>query len=402
MLFSGPGHASRAVSTAMEMQTANRRFAAVRLQGSAPVRMKMSIGVHSGTFWSATAGLPGLRMQHFILGADANYVARVEAGAAAGQVLISGSTQRLLEGCLTEPIEEFYRVLRVQRAVRERHGLADPALQPLYHRLMSYLPPAVASGIKVPGSSVGFEGEHRKVAVAFVHVLGVEEVLESQGPAALLADMQAYVANVARLVDQYGGYLAGNDIYTTGTKLILVFGAPVAHEDDSTNAVRVALELRNLISSEGIRLRQRVGINSGFVFATDVGTAYRREFTVMGDAVNLAARLMSAAEPGEILISRKTADDAAQAIVVREREPIQVKGKRAPVAVCSVEAQRTAAPARSVDVQGELIGREAEQGVLRAACAGVEAGHGSCVVVSGEAGIGKSRLVLDFLQYLSA
>ncbi len=401
LLFTGEEHAARAACTALEMQQANREFPIVRLD-KGRVRLRMSIGVHSGSFWSASAGLPERRMQHFVLGGEASRVAQVEAVASPGEVLVSGATGRLLKGYVTRAQGEFVRVLRAPRlGVRQIESGLQTQDVVLGQALIPFLPPPVASALATPESAAEMTGEHRKAAVIFIHLLGVDEVVAKDGPEALLGELQSYVSCLATLAGQYGGYLAGNDIYTSDLKLIVLFGAPVAHEGDPANALRLAIDLQHRLPGLGLQLRHRIGANSGFVFAGDVGSSYRREYTVMGDAVNLAARLMSAAVENQVLASRRLVTEAGAGFTVTDLPAIRVKGKREPVAVCSVEGEASRAPAPVVDRSASLVGRDAELERLRTLCREVESGAARSAVVQGEPGIGKSRLTADFRDYLA-
>ena len=400
LLFTGPGHAERGVRVGMRMQAANRRFPAVRLNRDR-IRLKMSIGLHSGRFWSGVAGLPGQRMQHFILGADASMVTRPEAVAEAGEVCITQATRDALASCRSQPKEDVFRVLWVpHRPSRNANG-ASP-LSPRHSAVLPYLPPPIATALETPEQAALIAGEHRKAAVIFIHVEGIDALLEREGPALLLAELQEYVSRVVTLAEKYGGFLAGNDIYTEGIKLIVVFGAPVTREGDAANALRLALDLNSQLPDMGLHLNHRIGINNGYVFAGDVGSSYRRDYTIMGDAVNLSARLMSAAKTGEILASARIVEDAGAGFVTSSPPPITVKGKRNPIPIRLVEAETAVVPAIRVDRTAALVGREAELEQLRAVCREVEAGSARSVAVQGEAGIGKSRLTADFQDYLQA
>lgn len=402
LLFTGENHAGRAVAAASAMLRASRQFSTVRV-GRERIRLSMSVGAHSGAFWSASAGLPGRRMQHLILGREASRVAETEAAASAGELLITGATLHLAAGLrVGEPRGDAYRVLRVSSRTASSSPAGDEPdpLPSATGELLAYLPPPIVQALLGGDKAGGVEGEHRKVSIVFIHLLGVEELLEEQGPGVCLDELQQYLSVVVRLTEKYGGFLAGNDIYTQDLKLILIFGAPVAHEQDSANALRLALGLNDELPQLDVRLRHRIGINSGFVFAGDVGSPYRREYTVLGDAVNLAARLMSSAAPGQILLSGHVATEAGPSFDIRELAPIQVKGKKEPVAIGALEGERAMTPVRAVDQAGVLYGREAEVDSLRRLCRRVEGGSGRCAVISGEAGMGKSHLALHFQEHL--
>jgi class 3 adenylate cyclase len=290
LLFNSENHAYQAVTAALAMQRATFKLKTFRVD-KYRIRLKMTVGVHSGIFWSAAAGLPNNRMQHFILGQDACHIDDVQSAASPGELLITKQTLDILDGSyLTEPRDKFYRVIRLYKkissSVTEKEVTYPVSLA---HKLLAYLPPPIAQVLRSGGQAKGNEGEHRKVTVAFINILGVNELLAEHGPETLLNELQHCLSCVVQLTEQYGGFLVSNDIYTHGLKLILIFGAPVAHEQDSANALRLSLELNRELVRLNLHLKCRIGINSGFVFAGDVGPPYSRQYTVMGDVVNLSA-----------------------------------------------------------------------------------------------------------------
>lgn len=402
LLFKGPDHARRAVATALSMQRATRQFPAVRA-GRNRIRLSMSVGVHSGRFWFAVAGVAGQRMQHFILGPETSYVAQAEAVAERGEVMVSRATlQALGSARLGAERSGFSRVL----ALRGPTGLALPEQAPetadFSTDLTAFLPPPVVEELRAGDEGRGLQAEHRKTSVVFIEVLGVNELIEERGPKALLDDLQAYASLVVRSTNRCGGFLASNDISTQGIKLIVLFGAPVAHEDDAANSFRLALELAQELPRMELRIGQRIGINSGFVFATEIGSPYRREYTVMGDAVNIAARLMAAAAPAQIIVSQKIAEEAGPGFELEEMASIPVKGKTAPIAICALRRERAPVIARTAEQKGDLVGREAETDAIRGLCRQVERGRRRSLVIAGEPGIGKSHLVREAEEYLKA
>lgn len=401
LTFMGSGHAARGIAAASAMQRATSRFTTFRA-GEHRIRLKMTVGVHSGLFWSAVAGLPELRMQHFILGREASRVAEIQAAATPGELLItSAPLDRVGELCVTEPCVNGYRVLRLSKRVVPQKRVEEEAPLPCSPLdLLAYVPPPIAMAMRSGGQARTIAGEHRKVTIAFINCLGVSELLEQQGADALLDELQRYLSSVLRLSHQNDGFLMDNDIHKDGIKLILVFGAPAAHEQDSANALRFALELEQELEQLKLHFHHRIGINSGFVFCADVGAPYARQYTVMGDAVNLAARLMSSGAVNQILVSSLVTAEAGPSFLADELAPIRVKGKREPVRVCLLKGERGLIPTRQTESLSPLIGREAEMESLRAACREVESGKGRVVLISGSAGIGKSRLVLEFRDHL--
>lgn len=394
LAFVGEQHAFRAVAASLAMQRAIGRFGLIRV-GRDRVRLSMSVGVHSGRFWAAIAGDPARRMQHFVLGSEAGVLAETEGTASPGEVLITEATRALVEGSVaTRPHADRFLA---ERLTKRRSRAAAPEVVAAglsVDRLMPFLPPPVAHVLASGEGREATEAELRKVAIAFISLRGVYELVDEESPEALLEELQRYVGAVVRLADQHGGFLAGNDVDSGGLKLWVLFGAPVAHEDDAEQAARFAVTLNEEIDSLGLHLYHRIGLNTGFVFAGDLGSAIRRDYTVMGDPVNLSARLMAAAEPGQILMSEQIALEAGEGFETRSLPAITVKGKVAPIAIRELIAEQELV-ATSADRRGALFGREHEMSELRRVAAEVEAGSGRSVLITAGAGTGKSRLVAE-------
>jgi class 3 adenylate cyclase/tetratricopeptide (TPR) repeat protein len=188
-----------------------------------------------------------------------------------------------------------------------------------------------------------------------------------------------------------------------GDAILAFFGAPTAHEDDPQRAVMAGLEIvsaivpvrERLARERGLDLDVRVGINTGSVVVGQVGSALRQEYTAMGDAVNVAARMEQTAEPGTVQITEETYRLVADLFDVEPLGGIELKGKREPVAAYRVRG-RLDAPwkVRATRLlEGALVGRDAELAAVRSALGRVQEGVGSVVLIVGEPGIGKSRLV---------
>ncbi|TEU11690.1 MAG: hypothetical protein E3J25_07800, partial [Anaerolineales bacterium] len=248
------------------------------------------------------------------------------------------------------------------------------------------------------------KGEHRLVTVMFVNFRGAGGQT-SFGSQSRIAEavrlLDSYLAIVHRIVSRFGGELLANDVTPAEQRLVVVFGALEAHEDDEERAALAALQIRDEVSQLGIRIEQRMGISSGHVFAGDVGSPARKDFTVMGDEVNLAARLAARAEWGQILLSERTYRKTADQFDFKALSPVAIKGKRArvPVYALAGHRKREAAPRFHAGApKRPLLARDEELLALEHIMSLVLSGKGRVVEICGPPGIGKSRLVEEILR----
>jgi tetratricopeptide (TPR) repeat protein len=237
------------------------------------------------------------------------------------------------------------------------------------------------------------EGEHRLATIGFVQFGHTDQLLRDAGPAGLAGALNSLISHIqAVCVDQDVTFLA-TDVDKDGGKVILATGTPVASSDDAERLLRA---LHMIVEGPQV-LPVRAGANRGRIFSVDVGSSKRRCFTVMGDAVNLTARVMGKAEWGGLLAT----DDLVKQVEttqfqLTQLEPFMVKGKSEPV-----HAQRVGAPQglRASTGEGDLplIGRRRELAILRETLASAHEGQGRIVELIGEAGVGKSRLVREIV-----
>jgi class 3 adenylate cyclase/tetratricopeptide (TPR) repeat protein len=269
----------------------------------------------------------------------------------------------------------------------------------LLEQLRSYLPQGLAEKMQAVGH---IEGERRQVTVLFADISGFTALSEKLDPEQVVTLTNAVLKEMAIAVYQYEGYV---DKFL-GDAVMAVFGAPVAHEDDAERALRAALLMRERLEAfnrcQTHRLSHplsiHIGVNTGTVIAGNVGSDLRMSYTVMGDTVNTASRLEDASKPGQILVSRDTYRLTRGAFTFLAMEPIQVRGKREPLTVYELQ-QAKIVPHKMRGLQNlasVFVGRESEMAQLRAVLNDMDAGRGCVVIVSGEAGIGKSRLMAEW------
>ena len=233
------------------------------------------------------------------------------------------------------------------------------------------------------------------MTVLFADLSGFTALSERSDPEEIRSMVDGCMREMGEVVQSYGGYVDK----VIGDALMAVFGAPVAHEDDPERAVRAALDIQRRASEEAAvfgGLCVRIGVNTGEVMFAPVGPDGRREFTVMGDTVNTAARLQAAAPPEGVLLGEQTHATCAHAIACEAMEPIVAKGKQSPLRGWLARGV-TSAPADRPLSAAPFIGRDAELELLVRAWARTSGDlHPQLVTLVGPPGIGKTRLTLEF------
>ena len=253
-------------------------------------------------------------------------------------------------------------------------------------RLEQYIPKELLAKLESANTGnsggSGVSGERRVVTMLFCDVTGSTAAAERLDPEEWAQIMNGAFEHLIAPVYRYEGTLAR----LMGDAILAFFGAPIAHEDDPHRAVLAGLEIsqaivpyRERVQQEwGVDFQVRVGINTGLVVVGEVGSDLRVEYTALGDAINLAARMEQAAAPGTVLISADTHRLVAPLFDFDDRRMIDVKGKSEPVAVYRVLAPK-AEPGRLRGVEGlsaPLIGREKETETLRQVLAQLGQGRG--------------------------
>jgi class 3 adenylate cyclase len=242
-------------------------------------------------------------------------------------------------------------------------------------------------------------GERKVTTALFADVVGSTTLAEQMDPEDWTTIMNGAFERLSAAVERYNGMI----VRLLGDALLALFGAPQAHEDDPARAIHASLDMlkaaeqyaEDVQKQYGIPFAIRIGINTGPVVVGAIGSDVKYEYTAMGDAVNLAARMQSAARPMTVLISENTYRYIAPLFESIDLGPIEVKGKSEPVRVYEIRAAK-AEPGRIrglVGLESPMVGRNSELSTLRSA---VQDGAGRIVLISGEAGLGKSRLINEW------
>ena len=265
-------------------------------------------------------------------------------------------------------------------------------------QLQSYIPKQLADKIRASGR---VEGERRQVTVVFADISGFTAMSERLDPEEVASFSNDCMKELIAAVYQYEGMV---DKFI-GDCIMAVFGAPIALEDDAERALRATLAMRERLEAFNRRwieklkepLALHIGINSGTVIAGNVGNDLRMSYTVMGDTVNVASRLENAATRGQIFVSQSTYRLTHGAFIFRALDPIRVKGKSDLLTVYELlGAKIQPDKIRGLDgLISPLVGRDWESKVIRKSVAATKLSHSAIVLVSGDAGVGKTRLLTE-------
>jgi class 3 adenylate cyclase/tetratricopeptide (TPR) repeat protein len=269
----------------------------------------------------------------------------------------------------------------------------------------AYTPKHLAEKILKARSAL--EGERRQVSVLFADLAGFTTLAERRDP----EEVHQIIDRCFELITAEVHRFEGTINQYTGDGVMALFGAPIAHEDSPRRAVHAALGIQQALAraseeleaSRGVRLGLRIGVNTGPVVVGRIGDDLRMDYTAVGDTTNLAARIQQMARPGGVLVSETTYRLIRDFFEARDLGEVPVKG-RAPIRVFEVirhrgrRARLDAAVERGLN---RLVGRDREMGILRDLYRQASAGRGQVAFITGDAGMGKSRLVLELRRALA-
>lgn len=378
--YSGEAHAARATDAAWQMQHTMRRIGALRTSAGRAT-LRMSVGIHSGVFHFFLVG--SLHRELIIAGPSGTRTAHLEAVAEAGEIVISRETACQLPAKAVGAAKSDGLLVASSSGMTLPEASSWPARAGRPRRL---LPSVISEHLM----AAPIESEHRQVAVAFVEFSGVDDLLATEGVDSVASGLDHVLSSVQESCVRHGVTFWETDIAQDGGKIMLLAGAPSAGEDDSGALLATALEAVDAHGSLNIR----VGVNCGRVFTGDFGPPYRRNYASLGDPVNLAARILGRAGPGEVYASDAVVRRSRAGFETEELEPFLVKGKSHPVHAHRVVAARSRQHL-AAQAGPALVGREKELLHLQNRLDAAGFGRGSCVEVGGVAGIGKSRLVQE-------
>src|SRR4051794_1292334 len=359
-----PSSASlRAIACALAMQEALSYFATIETPSGASVTLAIKVAVAAGPVRRFLIGDPQIQLIDVLAGATLSRLAVAEHCAEKGEVVASAEVVAELADALTThewrdsetPGQRVAVVAGLARAVPPdpwphlpEGALDDAAVRPwllasVYERLSA--------------GQGQFLAELRPAVALFARFGGIDYDNDDEAAAKL----DTYIRWVQQIVARYEGALLQLTIGDKGCYYYVAFGAPLAHDDDPARAVAAALELQSIPPELDGVLGTQIGISRGRMRTGAYGGPTRRTYGVLGDDVNMAARLMSKADLGQILVSQQIADSVARQYTLRYVGAISIKGKRAPVQVSLVLDRRSPSTQRPATLfASPLVAREAE------------------------------------------
>lgn len=390
----------RAAASGLAMQGEMRRQPEVRLGAAPPVTLSLKVGIATGPVRRFAVGNPQIQLLDVLAGRTLAEMARAANAARRGEIVATAITAANLATTLDiagwrpnpEAPDRCAALAGLLQPIPPSPWPDPPALPETLVR--PWLLPAVHERL---GTGKGeFLTELRPAVALFLKFGGIDYDAD---PAAG-AKLDAFVRWIQSVVAPYEGFLHLVSDGDKGSYLYCTFGAPIAHEDDAERALSAALELRRPPADLGFDPRPQIGISQGTLRTGAYGGAARRTYGVLGDEVNLAARLMEPAGPGQALVSERTHDAGGDRFTWEPFAPLSLKGKARPVAVFRLIERRSheglhlAEPAHD----RPMVGRKVELERLSELLNRTRSGQGQITEITAEAGMGKTRLAIEVLR----
>jgi class 3 adenylate cyclase/tetratricopeptide (TPR) repeat protein len=392
------GH--RAVTCAFAMRLAFERASAFVSGAGAPANLALKVAVAVGRARRFVVGDPAIQLIEVLGGGLVDDLAAAESCARPGEIVVTQSAAAALGDAIVvadqrvqpERGENVAVVASVDNPAAETPAPAA-SLDLDEDLVRSWVLPEVYERLRADGGT--FLAELRPVYPVFVRFAGID--LDENDEAAGVLD--AFVRRSQQTFNDHGGNVLQLTLGDKGAYLYGVFGSPIAHSDDADRAAATALALMDVAEAGGVRDIQ-IGIAHGRVRSGTYGHPDRRTFSCIGDPVNLAARLMSTAHPGEIRVAAAVQRDAGQRFSFAPLPDVVVKGKTEPVQVAALLGRNQGNEERTRRFTLPMVGRGRELAAVAGWVAESRAGAGRVVAITGEPGHGKSRLVAEVVRDL--
>jgi len=389
--------APRATACALALQRAMQAFQTVPLPNRTTTTLTLKVAVASGPARRLAVGDAEIQLFDVLAGETLARMANGEHVAHKGEVLLDETTAHALGDTLV--IREWRRTENgecfVVAASMSNGDHSLPTTLPQYspEQLRAWIPTWVYA--RESAGQQALLNEFRAVTFVFLRFMGIDYDAESA-----LAHLNTYMQWVLRVVRQADGYLRAPSIGDKGSYLLIALGAPTAHEDDMRRALRVALALRTPPADCAFITSTQIGLATGVVWAGLCGGDARHAYDFVGDDANLAARLMQAAAPGEILVSGQVQAKLAETFTFGPERLLHLKGKTGlfPVFAAHRESEQRGLHLQEPAYSLPMVGRQTELEIIGEKLDLAVRGKAQLIGIVAEAGVGKSRLAAEVIR----
>lgn len=358
-------------------------------------KIRIHIGLKKGRVY-----FQDLKNNFFLGGSLVNNLMKMIDLAGPGEIVVSSDVKKDLREANFKPKREVWKYLSMKiKPVEPPTDIIQfsPRVPKVkYTLLKEYIPDWLLKRIELKPHFDHKDGEHRKVAVIFLHFAGIPYDTNPKRATEILTKLYRIVSQT---VDKYDGWINAIDVYKDSERFLIIFGFPRNYEDNEKRAVLFTYEILNHPELKGLNLR--AGINSGSVFAAPVGSELRREYATLGDAVNLAARLGAKAQNQTIVLSEPIFNKTFGLFDYEFLGEQEFKGKKKKIKTYKLTRKKQIEKqilTKWLSESEKIVDRETEIKKMQHLIALCSNGKGQILGISGEPGVGKSRLVQELIQ----
>ncbi|OQY37628.1 MAG: hypothetical protein B6243_00070 [Anaerolineaceae bacterium 4572_5.2] len=392
----------RVLQCALQMQAAIAPLSKIVVEGHTfPISIK--IGLSYGPVLTIFLGHGKSYKEIVLVGPALDNATLAEHHANRGDIILAPGIVQQFPNCPCQPTGKGYA--KLSKALETLlppcptpdllEGVTPAVWQNFLSALSPYLPNTVFKRVLMTQGDI--PGDYRRVANTFVLFEGLDYTQAGVGQ-----QLQRYIEWAWQTVTRFEGTLLRVLTGDKGSGLHITFGAPDQHPNDIERALRCALALRDDPKRPDFIVSQKIGLASGLVFTAAIGSPERREYTVMGNEINLSARLMTATDPESILVDLYSQQRTAHRFEFSALPPLTLKGKSEPVTAYRLLSERpveTGLEARFLGSRWPIVGRQEELNNLKQASNLALKGEGQVIALSGKLGVGKTRLIEETVRY---
>ncbi|MEM7344242.1 MAG: AAA family ATPase [Chloroflexota bacterium] len=388
----------RATACALAMQQAIAKFDAILTSDKTPISLQIKVCVIEGPARRFLVGYPNVQTIDVLAGTLLDRISSAEEQLNQGEVIIGdeiferfGAEAEVSSWRTADNGEQYAVVTKINSPIAPKpwpNGFNLPN-----DITREWLLPTVYQ--KLQRGEEDFLADLRPAVALLLQFTGIDYDRNDAG-----AKLDLYIRWVQTVLERFGGALIQLTIGDKGSFLYATFGAPLAHDDDNGRAVAAALALQEIPDELSFIQDISIGLTQGQMRAGAYGGSYRKTYGVIGNQVNIAARLMSRAKPSQILVTQNIVDATRETYLYQSLGSMWLKGLNAPLPIFALDRKRQDQTDRILRGRSPetMVGRVAERALITRRLKRLVGGESTVLLIDGEAGIGKSRLVADLIQ----